>query len=86
MIWKVSHLNREWFPDTKVPELPEGTQIRLIHKDDWNLIISQTGRRLYCIDGTSVIVGTDVIDNDHRGGWLAYGDLISDNKGEQTSV
>ena len=35
------------------------------------------GARLVCIDGTEVVKGQDKIDDDTRGGYLAYGVLDS---------
>jgi hypothetical protein len=39
----------------------------------WALAVMQTGERLMCIDGKHVTVGVDRIDEDTRGGCIAYG-------------
>lgn len=45
--------------------------IDLVHENDFKNI--PDGTELVCIDGTKVIKGKDYIDNDTRGGYLAYG-------------
>lgn len=39
----------------------------------WALAHMQTGEQLKCIDGTTSVVGTDQIDDDTRGGCIAFG-------------
>lgn len=39
----------------------------------WALAHMQDGECLTCIDGSTVTVGTDYIDDDTRGGCIAYG-------------
>lgn len=39
----------------------------------WALPHMQPGEQLECIDGRTVVVGTDAIDDDTRGGCIAYG-------------
>lgn len=44
----------------------------------WALPVMDTGEVLECIDGSRVVVGTDHIDDDTRGGCIAYGVPRSD--------
>lgn len=44
----------------------------------WALPHMQPGEQLECIDGSTVVVGTDHIDQDTRGGCIAYGVPRSD--------
>jgi hypothetical protein len=44
----------------------------------WALRVMETGEILECIDGSRVMVGTDPIDDDTRGGCIAYGVPRSD--------
>lgn len=37
------------------------------------------GTVLYCIDKSKVVVGKDYIDDDTRGGFLAYGKKLPDS-------
>ena len=39
----------------------------------WALKHMQKGEQLKCIDGTTSVVGTDYIDDDVRGGCIAFG-------------
>jgi hypothetical protein len=39
----------------------------------WALAVMQTGESLKCIDNSVAVVGTDEIDDDTRGGCIAYG-------------
>lgn len=39
----------------------------------WALAHMQTGESLTCIDNSVAVVGTDEIDDDTRGGCIAYG-------------
>lgn len=39
----------------------------------WALAVMQKGEQLKCIDGTTSVVGTDYIDDDVRGGCIAFG-------------
>ena len=38
-----------------------------------------TGTELVCIDGSKKVVGIDYIDDDTRGGFLAYGHQLPDD-------
>lgn len=39
----------------------------------WALEVMQTGESLKCIDNSVAVVGTDEIDDDTRGGCIAFG-------------
>jgi hypothetical protein len=53
---------------------PDGTRLKLIHEDEFHTI--PNGHVLFCIDGKRVVKGTDYIDLDTRGGYLAYGRIV----------
>jgi len=48
-----------------------GNPLRLCPVDQWKAV--PTGMRVVCISGASKVVGRDYIDDDYRGGMLAYG-------------
>lgn len=61
--WKIDYENSPNF----------GLEIFLVHERQ--LPIIPDGTKLICIDGTEVVKGIDWIDDDTRGGYLAYGTL-----------
>lgn len=70
-------------PKSKINEDPwtlapgsDENPLWLLTEAELKLVPTQTP--LHCIDGTTATVGTDRIDNDTRGGYLAYGMLESE--------
>lgn len=53
--------------------LPDGRVIYLLTPDDFDRLAD--GTTVICIDGEASVKGTDTIDRDTRGGYLAFGVL-----------
>lgn len=60
------HMRAPW-------KLDDGRVVDLLTPAELALLPS--GARLVCIDGHEAVIGQDYIDNDTRGGMLAYGIL-----------
>ena len=52
-------------------KLKDGRVLELIREDEFDAL--PNGTELVSIRGESVVLGRDKIDNDTRGGYLAYG-------------
>lgn len=68
--WVVSYLS--WETKDK-PSIPEGSTIELLQPAELETL--PDGTVLYDINGVKAVKGTDNIDDDTRGGFLAYGIL-----------
>lgn len=60
--------------------LDDGTRLRLITPEDY--LSLPEGTALRSILGETVIIGTDYIDNDTRGGYLAYGLVLDQSEAD----
>lgn len=69
--WTVQHPTFKWGNEDREPVLSEGTELSLITPVEFATLAN--GTELFDIFGRSYMVGTDKIDDDTRGGFLAYG-------------
>lgn len=69
--WTVKHPTFKWGNDDREPVLAEGTELSLITPAEFATVAA--GTELFDIFGRAYVVGTDKIDDDTRGGFLAYG-------------
>lgn len=69
--WTVNHPTFKWGNEDREPVLAEGTELSLITPEELTTLAE--GTELFDIFGRAYTVGTDKIDDDTRGGFLAYG-------------
>lgn len=69
--WIVKHIDSDFGAKQRKPILEEGAELSLITPEE--LATLGPGTQLFSIFGVSYIVGTDNIDGDTRGGFLAFG-------------
>ena len=69
--WTVNHPTFKRGNEDREPVLAEGTELSLITPEELATLAPET--ELFNIFGCSYKVGTDKIDGDTRGGFLAYG-------------
>lgn len=69
--WTVTPPTFKWGNEDREPVLAEGTELSLITPEE--LTTLNEGTELFDIFGRAYKVGTDKIDDDTRGSFLAYG-------------